>query len=441
MLSAAPAGGAVAQGAGLRGAVSARAWLVFGLSFGLLLSDYMSRQVLAAVFPLLKADWGLSDARLGALAGAVALSVGLLTIPLSVLADRVGRVRSVAVMAVIWSLATLACGLCVNYGQMLAARLVLGVGEAAYGSVGLAVVFSHFPRRLRGTVTSAFMAGGIAGSFVGLSVGGAVAGWLGWRGAFVVMALIGLVLAAVYMLVVHEAEAGSPEGSPRTTGSGTGASLAEIGRGLFGQPHLLLTYVASGLQIFVLGALIAWMPSLLNRSLGLSPKAAAVAAALLLLASGVGMVACGALSDRMSRRQPGLRPMLAAAFGLVTFVALEAALAAPLGLGQGVAALVGLLVAGGATGPAGAIVAEGAPARFHGAALAVLTLANNLLGLAPGPALTGRLADRIGLHAALQVSVFAALFAAFAFALVARVQPKTHNNAIGPLTPPVGGNQ
>jgi MFS family permease len=137
------------------------------------------------------------------------------------------------------------------------------------------------------------------------------------------------------------------------------------------------------------------------------------------------MVACGALSDRLSVRRPGLRPWLAAAFGLVTFLALEAALALPPGPAQAVAALVGLFVAGGSTGPAGAIVADGASPRLHGAALAVLTLANNLLGLAPGPALTGRLADRIGLQGALQVAVFAALFAAIAFALVARVQNPT----------------
>ena len=125
------------------------AWLVFALSFGLLISDYMSRQVLNAVFPLLKSEWALSDARLGLLSGIVALMVGLLTFPLSLLADRWGRVRSLALMAVLWSVATLGCGLAQDYGQMFAARFLVGVGEAAYGSVGIAVVLSVFPKRLR----------------------------------------------------------------------------------------------------------------------------------------------------------------------------------------------------------------------------------------------------------------------------------------------------
>ncbi|MGA7779619.1 MAG: multidrug DMT transporter permease, partial [Paraburkholderia sp.] len=75
--------------------VRAYAWVVFALTVGLLLSDYMSRQVLNAVFPLLKAAWTLSDTRLGSLSSVVALMVGVLTFPLSVLADRWGRVKCI----------------------------------------------------------------------------------------------------------------------------------------------------------------------------------------------------------------------------------------------------------------------------------------------------------------------------------------------------------
>ena len=76
-------------------------WVVFALAFGLLLSDYMSRQVLNAVFPLLKREWALTDAKLATLSSVVALMVGLLTFPLSLLADRWGRVKSLVLMAVI----------------------------------------------------------------------------------------------------------------------------------------------------------------------------------------------------------------------------------------------------------------------------------------------------------------------------------------------------
>src|SRR3954464_1772452 len=94
------------------------AWVVFAVSFGLLLSDYMSRQVLNAVFPLLKSEWKLSDTQLGSLSGVVSLMVGLLTVPLSLVADRWGRIASLKAMALLWSLATLACGFARSYEEM-----------------------------------------------------------------------------------------------------------------------------------------------------------------------------------------------------------------------------------------------------------------------------------------------------------------------------------
>src|SRR5262245_64018861 len=115
-------------------------WVVFVLTFALLLSDYMSRQVLSAVFPFLKQDWALTDTQLGSLTSVVALTVGVLAVPLSLLGDRWGRARSVVIMAVIWSLATIGSAFAAGYGHLLLARFVICVGAAAYSSVGLAVV-------------------------------------------------------------------------------------------------------------------------------------------------------------------------------------------------------------------------------------------------------------------------------------------------------------
>jgi MFS family permease len=157
-------------------AVSRRyTWLVFALSFGLLLSDYMSRQVLNAAFPQLKAQWLLTDAQLGSLSGVVALMVGLLTFPTSLLADRWGRVRSLALAATLWSLATLGCALSASYDQMFVGRLFVGVSEAAYGSVGIAVVLSIFPVTPRATLSGTFIAGGAFGSVLVVALGGAIA--------------------------------------------------------------------------------------------------------------------------------------------------------------------------------------------------------------------------------------------------------------------------
>lgn len=206
-------------------------WAVTALVLGLLLSDYMSRQVLSAVFPQLKAAWNLTDAQLGSLSGVVALMVGILTMPLSLLADRWGRARSIAVMAVVWSVATLGCAFAANYGQMLAARFFVGVGEAAYGSVGLAVIMSVFPPRVRATLAGAFTSAGIFGAVLGTALGGSVAAHYGWRGAFSAMAVFGLVVTAVYCLTVTEGRLACH--AHQSAGVRTGAGLSvwdKIGR-------------------------------------------------------------------------------------------------------------------------------------------------------------------------------------------------------------------
>jgi predicted MFS family arabinose efflux permease len=386
------------------------AWTVFALTFGLLISDYMSRQVLNAVFPLLKSEWQLSDARLGLLSGIVALMVGLLTFPLSLLADRWGRVKSLALMAGLWSLATLGCALAQDYNQMFVARFFVGVGEAAYGSVGIAVVLSVFPRELRSSLTGAFMAGGMFGSVLGMALGGAIAAQVGWRWAFAAMALFGLVLALVYPVLVRPSRILG--GAGRGKAGAARPPLASLVRGR----ALRAAYIGSGLQLFAGGACIVWMPSYLNRYYALGADRAGAGAALVVLASGAGMVLCGMLSDRLSRTRDNRKVSLAACYCMGAALLLGAAFLLPPGPVQLALIGCGMFVAAGASGPAGAMVANLTPGAVHGTAFATLTLANNLLGLAPGPFLTGALADRIGLDRAFCVVPLASLLAACVFA-------------------------
>src|SRR4051812_46895497 len=179
-------------------------WVVFTLTFGLLLSDYMSRQVLSAVFPLLKQDWGLTDTQLGSLSSIVALTVGVLAVPLSLVGDRWGRTKAIVAMTIIWSLATLGCAIAASYGQLLGARFLIGVGEAAYGCVGLAVVLAVFAANRRASITGAFMAGGPFGSVLGVALGGVIAVQFGWRTAFAAMGVFGLALALLYRVSINE---------------------------------------------------------------------------------------------------------------------------------------------------------------------------------------------------------------------------------------------
>jgi MFS family permease len=395
-------------------------WIVFALTFGLLLSDYMSRQVLNAVFPLLKTSWGLSDTRLGALSSVVALMVGTLTLPLSVLADRWGRVRSVVLMGALWSLATLGCAVSRNYGDMLIARAFVGVGEAAYGSVGLAIVLSIFPPSMRATLTGAFMAGGAFGSVFGMSLGGILAVHLGWRWSFGAMAALGFMLVVVYRLTVTEQRVGAShwqEAGGTLSRPAVRSTFLALLKRLFSTVSVICAYIGSALQLFIMGAVLAWMPSFLNRYYGFAPDRAGVVAAMFLMLGGGGMIVCGIVTDRVSRAHPVRKWVSALTYSMSSFVLLAVGFhlhAGPLQLGMIGA---GIFLVAGTSGPAGAMVARLTPEAIHASAFGTLTLVNNLLGLAPGPIVTGMIADRIGLLGALQVVPFAALGATLAFVI------------------------
>ena len=397
--------------------VRAYAWVVFALTVGLLLSDYMSRQVLNAVFPPLKAAWHLSDAQLGSLSSVVALMVGVLTFPLSVLADRWGRVKSIVLMAAMWSLATAGCAISTKYGEMLLARAFVGIGEAAYGSVGIAVVLSIFPVRLRSTLTGTFMAGGAFGSVLGMALGGAVAAQMGWRTAFGSMAALGIVLVIVYRLVVTEKRLAllQPASLNKAEGLGVRMSLRALMKGLFSTKSVVCAYVGSGVHLLVPAAVWAWMPSFLNRYYGMPIGKAATSAAVFVLVTGLGMVVCGSLADRLSKSGRERKWSAAIAFCLACFTLLVIGFRMPAGPLQLIVIGVGMFFCAGASGPSGAMVANLTPPSIHASAFATLTLANNLLGLAPAAVLTGLIADRLGLLGALQLVPFAPLIAAIAF--------------------------
>jgi len=147
--------------AGTRHALPSRryAWTTFGILGLLMVMDYVDRQIIVSMFPHLKAQWQLSDGELGSLVSIVSIVVALGTVPLSLLADRWSRVKSIVVMALVWSCATIACSFARSYGHLLLARGFVGLGEAAYGSAGVALLASIFPARLRSTVLGAFLGG------------------------------------------------------------------------------------------------------------------------------------------------------------------------------------------------------------------------------------------------------------------------------------------
>ena len=392
------------------------AWLVFALTFLLMVFDFVDRQIIVSMFPHLKAEWRLSDAELGVLVSVVSITVALGTFPLAVLVDRWSRVKSIALMAIVWSLATLACGFCRNFGQLAIARSVIGLGEAGYGPAGGALLSTIFPARLRGTIMGAFLAAASLGAVLGVMLGGLIAARWGWQAGFGIVGVPGLILGLVF-LVLRDYDNVVLTGR---TASGSGRWAVAVVEELFQSRSGVAAYIGGALQLLVVAAVYVWLPSYLNRVYGLPPSTAGVWAAVVVLLGSVGTIVWGFVADRASRKHPRRKLLVPAACVVTTFVLLLIAFVflAP-GRGQFLLIALASFVMTASVGPVAAVAIDVVHPGLRATASSMAALVQNLFGLAAGPFIAGILSDAYGLRAALSMMPVCCLFAAVAFVVAA----------------------
>ena len=150
-------------------------YIIFILLFLLYMFDYIDRTIVGALFPFLKRDWGISDAQCGLLVSAVYWSILIFSLPVSILVDRWSRKKSIGLMALLWSLATLACAFTRNFGQLFIARTAIGIGEAGYAPGGTAMISAMFPAEKRARMLGFWNASIPLGSALGIMLGGLIA--------------------------------------------------------------------------------------------------------------------------------------------------------------------------------------------------------------------------------------------------------------------------
>lgn len=395
------------------------AWFAFAMTIGLMLVDYIDRQVIVSLFPYMKAEWALSDKQLGALVSVVSVTVALGALPVALLADRYSRVKSIAVMATVWSLATISCMFTRSYSQLLAARAFVGLGEAGYGSVGAALLASVFPARMRSALLAAFFASASVGSVLGVLLGGVIAAKWGWKAAFGVVGVPGLLLALLYLKVRdYRTVELTPELNQAT--KSTTSTARFVARALLRSPTLLWVCLGGAAQLIVVSAVWAWLPSFLNRFHGIAPDHAAIKAALVVLFGAAGSVVWGAVVDRCGKTRKRNKLFAMAALCIVALLVLLPTFGAS-GPDQALAqpTQFALIAIGGfmmtcTVGPVSAVVIDVVHPGVRATGASVLSLFQNLFGLAAGPFITGLLSDAYGLAAALTViPCFGALAAAF----------------------------
>ena len=396
------------------------AWSVFAIIFALMVMDYVDRQVVVSMFPHLKAQWDLSDSQLGALVSIVSITVALGAVPLSLLADRWSRVKSIFLMALVWSLATIAAAFAGDFAQLIGARSVVGLGEAAYGTVGAALLATLFPVRMRSTILGAFIAAGMFGSVLGVVLGGFIAERWGWQAGFGAVGIPGLVLAFVFLMIVRDYRtvalpAGGAAGSkPRLTAR---AVVTELLR----PRTALITCIGAGLNLLVVSTMYAWLPSYFNRFYGLPPDKAGLKAGVVVLVGGLGALLWSVVADRLTARLPRARLIVPAIAAVVTTALMLIAFAGfPPGPAQFALIIAGSVFMAGSIGPTDAVVIDVIHPALRATGASVLSVSRNLFGLAGGPLLAGVLSDAHGLQFAMSVVPLFGLLAAAMYVIASR---------------------
>ena len=275
---------------------------VLAVMVGINFLNYLDRYVLPAVAPRIQAEFHLTDSALGLLGSAFLLVYALATIPFGIWADRGVRKTVVAVGVTIWSLATLFTGLARNYLQLFSARAVLGIGEASYYPAGTALLGDYFKKEGRARAMSIWAAGTAVGIAVGFAGGGIVASRFGWRAAFYMTALPGLILGLLAFRLREPLRGGAEEGGPRRHAAAiiTWRTMVR----LLTIPTLRATIAAETALFFVLGGAAFWLPTYLTRRFGLDTGAAGtLAGGVLVIGLLAGSLLGGTIADRLTRQR------------------------------------------------------------------------------------------------------------------------------------------
>ena len=323
-----------------------------------------------------------------------------------------------AIMVFFWSLATLACAFTQNFTQLLVARALTGVGEAGYAPASIASIAAAFPRHARARATGIWDAFAPLGSAVGFIAGGYIGLKYGWRHAFGVMAVPGMLLAVCFLFTRDYRTVELTERS--VDGTIQKGRLRDGFIGLFQIPTLRYVWLAFAMNFAVNTSMMTWLPSYFHRFHGMNEQQAGNFAGMLALLVLVGAPAGGILADRWMRWRPDARMRLSGISSLLSVAALLGAL-----IFSRTPAFQPLLIAFGIfsvafLAPGAAVIQDVVHPGLRALAYGMNVLVLQLLGASWTPWLVGRLSDTWHLEKALMVLPVFGVAAGFLFLYGAR---------------------
>ena len=357
--------------------------------------NYLDRYVPAVAGPLIQREFHLSDTQVGALGAAFLLVYALGALPFGFWADRWVRRTIVGIGVTIWSLATFLTALSQNYLQLLLGRGVVGIGEAGYYPAGTSLLSDYFPKESRGRALAIWNVGAPMGIAVGFAGGGILAHLYGWRAAFLMTAVPGLVFGFLAFRI-REPLRGAAEKRGPAVEHVADATLRNFIR-LTRNPTLMTTIGGQVFLFFVLAANAYWLPFYLNRRFGLDTAQAGVVAGGVLVVGGiVGPLAGGWLADAWRRRSEGANLyvgivgfVLGAAFVTLGLLAPNLGLFVPM-------LLCGVIALYLYAGPFAAIGQNVVVPSMRASSVTLSLLLSHLLGDSYSPLAVGILSDRLG---------------------------------------------
>jgi MFS family permease len=317
-----------------RGAAARTLFILFAINT----MNFFDRQILGATGELLRLEWRLSDTALGALGTAFTLLYAFVGVPFGWLADRFPRRQILSAGVLVWSVLTAASGMANTFTQLFVVRLGVGIGEASCAPAATSLIGDLYPPDRRARAMSIFMLGLPVGLALSYLVSSLVAQAWGWRAAFYVAGLPGI-LCAIAVLFVPEPARGQAEGSGVGTKRRPGWSFALV----LGTPTMWWIILSGALHNFIMYALGAWLAPYLIRFHGATVGKAGVLLTLSYgLAGGAGLLLGGRAADAMLTRRRGGRLLLGAASLALSVPLLYAALQVPAGYLLTVALVLGL---------------------------------------------------------------------------------------------------